>query len=100
MKIKTIFIILTTLTLNGCGGSLVASHIIDALVTPSSIMTTMADFGIESETGKKLSEHALSAATSKDCKLTTDVTNICKDEVSFDDTGVTTIKSSYTDKIN
>ena len=100
MKIKTIFIILLTLTLNGCGGSLVASHIIDALMTPSSIMSTMADFGIESETGKKLSEHALSAATSMDCKLTIDVTNICKDEVSFDDTGVTTIKSSDADKIN
>lgn len=100
MKIKTIFIILLTLTLNGCGGSLVASHIIDALMTPSSIMSTMADFGIESETGKKLSEHALSAATSKDCKLTIDVTNICKDEVSFDDTGIKTIKSSDADKIN
>jgi hypothetical protein len=60
----------------------------------------MADFGIESETGKKLSEHALSAATSKDCKLTIDVTNICKDEVSFDDTGIKTIKSSDADKIN
>ena len=100
MKIKTIFIILATLTLNGCGGSLVASHIIDSLVAPSSLMMTMADFGIENETGKKVSEHVLSAATSKDCKLSIDVANICKDEVSFDDTSVTTIRSSYTDKIN
>jgi hypothetical protein len=100
MKIKTISIILLTLTLNGCGGSLVASHIIDYFATPSSLMMTATDYIIENETGKKVSEHVLSAATSKDCKLSIELANICKDEISFGDTIVTTLKSSFADKIN
>ena len=39
---------------------------------------------IEKETGKKVSEHALSMATEKDCKLTIDVKNICKDDNFFE----------------
>ncbi|NBP31494.1 MAG: hypothetical protein EBR80_01200 [Proteobacteria bacterium] len=41
---------------------------------------TVADYGIEKETGKKLSEHALSMATSKDCKFNLKDMTICKEE--------------------
>ena len=54
---------------------------------------------IEKETGKKVSEHALSMVTEKDCKLTIDVKNICKDDNFFENitTQVTTnIKNLYT----
>ncbi|MSP06937.1 MAG: hypothetical protein EXR13_05215 [Candidatus Fonsibacter sp.] len=41
---------------------------------------TITDYGIEKETGKKVSEHALSIATSKDCKFNLKEMTICKDE--------------------
>ena len=41
---------------------------------------TVADYGLEKETGKKVSEHALSIATSKDCKFNLNEMTICKDE--------------------
>ena len=50
-----------------------------------------------------MSEHALSMATEKDCKLTVDVKNICKDDNFFENitTQVTTnIKNLYTKKID
>jgi len=52
---------------------------------------------------KKFSEHALSAATSKDCKLTIEVTNICKDDDFFDNISAqvaSNIKTSYVKKID
>lgn len=100
IKIKALFIVLLTVSLNGCGVGLLSAHLVDTLVSPSSLIMTLADYKLETETGKKVSEHALSAATSKDCKLSIDVANICKDEISFDNIIVSTLKSSYTNKID
>ena len=54
--------------------------LIESFLTPTSLMMTVADYGIEKETGKKVSEHALSIATSKDCKFNIKEITICKDE--------------------
>ena len=54
--------------------------LIESFLTPTSLMMTVADYGLEKETGKKVSEHALSIATSKDCKFNLKEITICKDE--------------------
>jgi hypothetical protein len=100
---KKIFIVLLTVSLHSCGGALTSAALIESLVSPSSIAMTLVDYGIEKETGKRVSEHALSAATDKDCKLTIDVTHICKDDNYFENitTQVTyNIKNLHTKKID
>ena len=57
-----------------------SASLIESFLTPSSVIMTAADYGIEKETGKKLSEHALSMATSKDCKFNLKDMTICKEE--------------------
>ena len=52
---------------------------------------------------KKISEHALSAVTEKDCKLTIDVKNICKDDNYFENITMqvaSNIRNFYTKKID
>ncbi len=101
---KAIIIILLTISLNSCGSAITAS-LIETIISPSSIITSVVDYGIEKETGKKVSEHALSAVTSKDCKLgIQDIKemSICKDETFFDKITTTitsSLKNSYTRKI-
>ena len=76
---RVLFITLLVFTLNSCG-SLTAASLIESFLTPASLMITVADYGLEKETGKKVSEHALSMATSKDCKFNLKDMTICKDE--------------------
>ena len=76
---RFLFIILLPFTLNSCG-NLMSVSLIESFLTPTSLMMTVADYGIEKETGKKVSEHALSIATSKDCKFNLKDKTICKDE--------------------
>jgi hypothetical protein len=76
---RFIFIILITFTLNSCG-NLISASLIESVLTPTSAIMTLADYGIEKETGKKVSEHALSMATSQDCKFNLKDMTICKDE--------------------
>ena len=76
---RFIFIILLTFTLNSCG-NLMSASLIESFLTPTSAIMTLADYGIEKETGKKVSEHALSMATSQDCKFNLKDMTICKDE--------------------
>lgn len=57
-----------------------SASLIESFLTPSSVIMTVADYGIEKETGKKLSEHALSMATSQDCKFNLKDMTICKEE--------------------
>ncbi len=57
-----------------------SASLIESFLTPTSAIMTLADYGIEKETGKKVSEHALSMATSLDCKFNLDDMTICKDE--------------------
>jgi hypothetical protein len=76
---RFIFIILLTFTLNSCG-NLISASLIESFLTPTSAIITVVDYGIEKETGKKVSEHALSMATSQDCKFNLKDMTICKDE--------------------
>ena len=76
---RGLFIILLAFTLNSCG-NLMSASLIEYFLTPTSLMMTVADYGIEKETGKKVSEHALSIATSMDCKFNLEDKTICKDE--------------------
>jgi hypothetical protein len=76
---RFLFIILLLFTLNSCG-NLMSVSLIESFLTPTSLMMTVADYGIEKETGKKVSEHALSIVTSKDCKFNLKEITICKDE--------------------
>jgi len=57
-----------------------SASLIESFLTPTSVVMTLADYGIEKETGKKVSEHALSMATSQDCKFNLNDMTICKDE--------------------
>ena len=57
-----------------------SASLIESFLTPTSAIMSAVDYGIEKETGKKVSEHALSIATSKDCKFNLKDMNICKDE--------------------
>ena len=76
---KFTFIILITFALNSCG-NLMSASLIESFLTPTSAIMTAVDYGIEKETGKKISEHALSIATSQDCKFDLKEMSICKDE--------------------
>ncbi len=57
-----------------------SASLIESFLTPTSAIMSLTDYGIERETGKKVSEHALSIATSKDCKFNLKEITICKDE--------------------
>jgi hypothetical protein len=76
---RFLVIVLLAFTLNSCG-NLMSASLIESFLTPTSLMMTVADYGLEKETGKKVSEHALSIATSKDCKFNLKDMTICKDE--------------------
>ena len=76
---RVLFIALLAFTLNSCG-SLTSASLIETFLTPTSALMSVADYGLEKETGKKVSEHALSIATSKDCKFNLKDKTICKDE--------------------
>ena len=100
---KPIFIVLLTVSLHSCGGALTSAALIESFLTPASITMTLVDYGIEKETGKKISEHALSAVTEKDCKFTIDVKNICKDDNYFENITMQVaynVKNFYTKKID
>lgn len=57
-----------------------SASLIESFLTPSSVIMTVADYGIENKSGKKISEHVLSIATSQDCKFNLQDMTICKDE--------------------
>ena len=76
---RFLFIVLLTFTLNSCG-NLISASLIESILTPTSAIMTAVDYGIEKETGKKISEHALSVATSQDCKFDLKEMSICKDK--------------------
>ena len=65
---KKLFLILSLLLLNSCG-SLISASLTETLFNPSSIASSLIDYGIKKHTGKKISEHALSIATDKDCEI-------------------------------
>jgi hypothetical protein len=65
---KKLFLILSVLLLNSCG-SLISASLTETIFNPTSIASNLIDYGIKKHTGKKMSEHALSKATDKDCEI-------------------------------
>jgi len=71
MKFRNFFVLF--IFLNSCGAPLSGN-----LLTPEKVASILADIVIESNTGKKISEHTLSSLTDKDCKFKlSDINNIC-----------------------
>jgi hypothetical protein len=69
--------------LNSCG-SLISASLTETLFNPTSIASSLIDYGIKKHTGKKMSEHALSKITDKDCEFNienlSNPQSICKDK--------------------
>ena len=80
---KKLFLILSLLLLNSCG-SLISASLTETLFNPSSIASSLIDYGIKKHTGKKISEHALSIVTDKDCEINIENLNkpqsLCKNK--------------------
>lgn len=80
---KKLFLVLSLLLLNSCGG-LISASLTETLFNPTSIASSLIDYGIKKHTGKKMSEHALSKITDKDCELNienlSNPQSICKDK--------------------
>jgi len=80
---KKLFLVLSLLMLNSCG-SLISASLTETLFNPTSIASSLIDYGIKKHTGKKMSEHALSKITDKDCELSienlSNPQSFCKDK--------------------
>ena len=80
---KKIFLVLSLLLLNSCG-SLISASLTETLFNPTSIASNIIDYGIKKHTGKKMSEHALSKVTAKDCEINienlSNPQSFCKDK--------------------
>jgi len=80
---KKLFLLLSLLMLNSCG-SLISASLTETLFNPTSIASSLIDYGIKKHTGKKMSEHALSKITDKDCEFNienlSNPQSICKDK--------------------
>ena len=80
---KKIFLGLSLLLLNSCG-SLISASLTETLFNPTSIASNIIDYGIKKHTGKKISEHALSKVTNKDCEINienlSNPQSFCKDK--------------------
>jgi hypothetical protein len=80
---KKLFLVLSLLMLNSCA-SFISASLTETLFNPTSIASSLIDYGIKKHTGKKISDHALSKITDKDCELSIEnISNpqsICKDK--------------------
>ena len=80
---KKLFLGLSLLLLNSCG-SLITASLTETLFSPTSIASNIIDYGIKKHTGKKISEHALSKVTDKDCEINienlSNPQSFCKDK--------------------
>ncbi len=80
---KKIFLGLSLLLLNSCG-SLITASLTETLFSPTSIASNIIDYGIKKHTGKKMSGHALSKVTDKDCEINienlSNPQSFCKDK--------------------
>jgi len=99
MKLANFLVIL--LFLNSCGTPLSGT-----LLTPDRVASILADIAIEANTGKKISEHALSSLTEKDCKIKLrDFNNICIERnvgslLDAVEKNKTQIRTKVTEKLN
>jgi hypothetical protein len=80
---KKLFLMLLLLLLNSCG-SLISASLTETLFNPTSIASSLIDYGIKKHTGKRMSEHALSKITYKDCEFNienlSNPQSFCKDK--------------------
>jgi hypothetical protein len=69
--------------LNSCG-SLISASFTETIFNPSLIASSLIDYGVKKHTGKKMSEHALSKITDKDCEFNienlSNPRSFCKDK--------------------
>ena len=90
---KKLFLVLSLLLLNSCG-SLISASLTETLFNPTSIASSLIDYGIKKHTGKKMSEHALSKITDKDCEFNIENLNnpqsICKDKEVVENNNIST----------
>ena len=94
---KKLFLVLSLLMLNSCG-SLISASLTETLFNPTSIASSLIDYGIKKHTGKKMSEHALSKITDKDCELSienlSNPQSFCKDKEVVENNNILT-KSKF-----
>jgi hypothetical protein len=80
---KKLFLVLSLLMLNSCA-SFISASLTETLFKPTSIASNLIDYGIKKHTGKKISDHAISKITDKDCELSIEnlinPQSICKDK--------------------
>jgi hypothetical protein len=90
---KKLFLVLSLLMLNSCG-SLISASLTETLFNPTSIASSLIDYGIKKHTGKKMSEHALSKITDKDCEFNienlSNPQSICKDKEVVENSNILT----------
>ena len=91
---KKLFLVLSLLLLNSCG-SLISASLTETLFNPTSIASSLIDYGIKKHTGKKMSEHALSKITDKDCEISIEnlstPQSFCKDKEVVENNSIITI---------
>jgi len=91
---KKLFLVLSLLVLNSCG-SLISASLTETLFNPTSIASSLIDYGIKKHTGKKISEHALSKITDKDCEISienlSNPQSFCKDKEVVENNSIITI---------
>ncbi len=91
---KKLFLVLSLLVLNSCG-SLISASLTETLFNPTSIASSLIDYGIKKHTGKKMSEHALSKITDKDCEISienlSNPQSFCKDKEVVENNSIITI---------
>ena len=91
---KKLFLVLSLLLLNSCG-SLISASLTETLFNPTSIASSLIDYGIKKHTGKKISEHALSKITDKDCEISienlSNPQSFCKDKEVVENNSIITI---------
>ena len=75
--IVTLFLILS---LNSCGNLIGVANLASTLITPSSVVMSATDYGLEKKTGKTSTEHAISFLMSKDCKVDYKNLSICNED--------------------
>jgi hypothetical protein len=94
---KKLFLVLSLLMLNSCG-SLISASLTETLFNPTSIASSLIDYGIKKHTGKKMSEHVLSKITEKDCELSienlSNPQSFCKDKEVVENNNILT-KSKF-----
>ena len=100
---KKLFLVLSLLMLNSCG-SLISASLTETLFNPTSIASSLIDYGIKKHTGKKMSEHALSKITDKDCELSienlSNPQSICKDKEVVENSNILTKSKVSSQKQN